>query len=279
MNGGEEGVNNGVVIVIIIIILLLCVIGFIVWDPGKWFCTKPQEDCEKRGDCCGKKSRCIAKKCCLDLGNTCKNSTECCNKNICDDKDKKCVKPTPTPSPTPTPGPAGPAGPAGPSGAPEKVNYKPPFKINGINVPTNDTCNDLEWEWVRLKGYSIPGTPSKLCNVYYNGNTNRRCSPGPQGAYGGCIEGPKLPTSIQCSELRSVRTPSLDYQGGGSCNTIKDIDVKVSKNWAFDGNTSPDYGWNQGLCEAYHDGEYICEGSPMGSGHPCVKSSTKKCYN
>ena len=341
----EKGESHVVAITIGIFIFLLIIVSVILifWDPFNWRCKSPKETCEKEKDCCGGTSKCIEKKCCLDLGNTCKNSTECCNKNICDDKDKKCVKPplSPTPGPPNTGDGCGTEGgwvKGGQVSAPKVVdsackckemfdkfnkdktvgksiawqyakpsatnndantcllytggnfnssgdtdtknyiygtiqgdlpeNYIPPINISGMAVPTGDTCNDMKGEWIEPKSGS---QLNKLCNVYYNSKTNRRCGPGgpagPDGV-GVCSEGVSLPSSIQCSQL----IPVNDI-GASSCDSITDNSVKLSVKFP-NGN-----GWNQGLCHGYHEGGNICVGSAIGAGHPCIKSNTKKCYS
>ncbi len=143
------------------------------------------------------------------------------------------------------------------------VNYTPPINISGMAVPTGDACNDMKAEWIEPKSGS---QLFKLCNVYYNSRTNKRCSP---SVFGGvCQEGVSLPSSIKCSQLMPV-----NYIGASTCEKIPNNSVKLSVNFK-NGNS-----WNQGLCEGYHEGDNICVGSGSGSSHPCIKSSTKKCYS
>jgi hypothetical protein len=142
-------------------------------------------------------------------------------------------------------------------------NYIPPINISGMAVPTGDTCDDMKDEWIKPKSGS---RLNKLCNVYYNSETNRRCGPGVSGRV--CSEGVSLPSSIQCSQL----IPVNDI-GASSCDSITDNSVELSVKFP-NGN-----GWNQGLCHGYHEGGNICVGSAIGAGHPCIKSNTKKCYS
>ena len=138
--------HAGMIAVIIVFIVLICaVIIFYVWDPAELFCKKPQKTCKKPGDCCGEDSKCYGSKCCLELNNSCSNSSDCCNKNICDDKDKKCVKPplsppgpspSPGPSPTPSPTPSPPPPPHILNCEPNKGQKCP----GGIPCPPSGKC-------------------------------------------------------------------------------------------------------------------------------------------
>ena len=135
--------------------------------------------------------------------------------------------------------------------------YIPPINILSIGDSPidNENCSNMESDWVRPQ--SDNDGKKKYCNVYYNSDTNRRCKPDPGRV---CMEGDDFDSSIKCEKL-------IDYQ----CNAITDDDVKLGVPFA-DGNR-----WNQGLCQAYHEYGNICVGSPMGSGHPCIKSNEKKC--
>jgi hypothetical protein len=132
---------------------------------------------------------------------------------------------------------------------------KPPPYIPAIGLPGNITCENMESDWVRP--ISDNDGKKKYCNVYYNIKTKRRCKPG--GSV--CMEGDYFNSSIKCEKL-------IDSK---KCDTITNDDVKLGVPFA-DGNR-----WNQGLCQAYQENGNICVGSPMGSGHPCIKSNEKKC--
>ena len=174
-------------------------------------------------------------------------------------KNGKCTSTPTPPAPAPAPAPAPPP--------PEPVNYTPPINISRMAVRAGETCNNMKAEWIKpISGSQL----FKLCNVYYNSETNRRCVPGVPGVPGGvCQEGVSLPSSIKCSQLMPVT-----YIGASSCETINNNSIKLSVNFP-NGNS-----WNQGLCEGYYDKDSsICVGSAMGSGHPCKKSNIKKCYS
>jgi len=248
MKGGDKrGLIVGGVIFFLIIVAIIIIV---IVDPFDWRCQKKTESCEDEKDCCGDELKCINKKC-----------------------SKPTPKPTPpgTPKPTPKPTTGGstppgtpkPTPPGTPKPTPGPINYIPPINISGMAVPTGDTCNDMKDEWIKPKSGS---RLNKLCNVYYNSRTNKRCSP---SVFGGvCQEGVSLPSSIKCSQLMPV-----NYIGASTCEKIPNNSVKLSVNFK-NGNS-----WNQGLCEGYHEGDNICVGSGSGSSHPCIKSSTKKCYS
>jgi len=263
--------HGGLIAGFIVFIVLICaLIIFYVWDPLELFCKKPQKTCKKPGDCCGEDSKCYGSKCCLELNNSCSDSLDCCNKNICDDKDKKCVKPPLSPTPSPTP-PSGTPTPS-PSGTPP---YKPPMNLDILRYRNDNgnaySCSQLsshdgKYLWLLGGGEKphISGPNKKMCNIYFDDRRGTRCKPNTSSTQPICVEGPPLISPIQCNEL--LDTDKMDK----ICSTLTVEDISVGEK--FHNNLNH----NQGICSVYHEGDSICEKSPE-SGGICRKSNTKKC--